>query len=256
MKKSLLLCMLCALLFTHGCASQTAPRELLIYCGITMYRPMAEIARIIEERESVKVIIIQGGSGSLLRSIEINQVGDLFLPGSEGYIKSAQEKGYVHETALVGYNQAALMVQKGNPLQISADLANLADPQYYVVLGNPESGSIGEETRRILESENLFEPAFANARELSTDSKNLATALIEGRADLVLNWYAVSTWKENAPYMDALPIAEAPVEKLILASLDIAKEPQLAKIFLDYAASKDGLAIFEKYGFAKPPSQK
>ena len=81
--------------------TETPQRELLIYCGITMSRPMTEIADIFEEKEDIKVFIIKGGSGNLLRSIEINGVGDLYLPGSDGYIKSAQEKGLIVDTNLV-----------------------------------------------------------------------------------------------------------------------------------------------------------
>ncbi len=240
-----------------GCAPNPASkRELLIYCGITMARPMVEIASIIEEQENIEVIIIQGGSGNLLRSIEINNVGDLYLPGSESYIEIAKEKGLIIDTNQVGYNQAALMVQEGNPLGLSADLKNLANPEFYVVIGNPDSGSIGKETRRILEEEGLFESVLQNARELTTDSKNLVSVLVEGRADLVLNWYAVSTWEENKTYIDVIPLDPtlAPPKELILASLRTMREPKLAEIFVQYAISEKGQAIFEKYGFGQPES--
>ena len=229
----------------------TPKRELLIYCGITMIRPMREIADIIEEQENITVIIVKGGSGNLLRSIEINGVGDLYLPGSASYIESATEKNLITETNLVGYNRATLVVQKGNPLNISSDLANLADPAYYVVIGNPDSGSIGKETRRILEEEGIFDSVLLNTRELTTDSKNLVSAIVEGRADLVINWYAVSTWDENETYIDVILIDDelAPPKELILVSLSTAKEPELAKIFIDYAASDAGQAIFDEYGF-------
>jgi len=129
-----------------GCSPKpVSQRQLLIYCGITMARPMNEIAAIIEDQEDIEVIIIQGGSGNLLRSIEINGVGDLYLPGSESYIESVREKILIVEAELVGYNRAVLMVQKGNPLHLDADLQNLASPAYYVVIGNPESGSLFKE---------------------------------------------------------------------------------------------------------------
>ncbi len=231
--------------------TETPQRELLIYCGITMSRPMTEIADIFEEKEDIKVFIIKGGSGNLLRSIEINGVGDLYLPGSDGYIKSAQEKGLIVDTNLVGHNRAVLMVQKGNPSNISANLENLTNPDYYVVIGNSESGSIGKETRRILKKEGIYEEVLQNTHELTTDSKDLVSALVERRADIVINWYAVSTWDENANYMDVIPIGTelAPPQKLILATLKTAKEPELAKFFMEYAVSDEGQAIFEKYGF-------
>jgi molybdate transport system substrate-binding protein len=233
-------------------ACAPAPRkELLIYCGITMIRPMREIGDIIEKEEDIKVIIIKGGSGNLLRSIEINNVGDLYLPGSSSYIESATEKNLIIETNLVGYNRATLMVQKGNPLNIGNDLENLADPAYYVVIGNPDSGSIGKETRRILQEKGIYDLVLQNTRELTTDSKDLVSVLVEKRADLVINWFAVSIWDENTMYIETLPIniELAPPKELILASLSTSREPELAKIFIDYAVSAEGQAIFQKYGF-------
>ncbi len=238
-----------------ACAPTPAPKkELLIYCGITMYRPMREIADIIEVQENIKVIIIKGGSGNLLRSIEINGVGDLYLPGSASYIESAKEKDLIDRVELVGYNRAALMVQEGNPLNISANLENLINPDYYLVIGNPESGSIGKETRQVLEQEGLYEDVLQNAHELTTDSKDLVSALVEQRADIVVNWYAVSTWGDNATYMDVLPLPTNffPVKELFLAKLSTAKEPELADIFMNYAITEEGQAIFEKYGFGAP----
>jgi molybdate transport system substrate-binding protein len=234
-----------------SCAPAPTKKELLIYCGITMIRPMREIADVIEEQENIKVIIIKGGSGNLLRSIEINDVGDLYLPGSASYIENAKEKDLIVETELVGYNRTALMVQKGNPLHLDNSLLNLLNPAYSVVIGNPDSGSIGKETRRILQERGIYDAVLQNTRELTTDSKDLVLALVDKRADLVINWYAVSTWDENVIYMDVIPInAElAPPKKLILASLTTAKEPELARIFMDYAISEEGQAFFQKYGF-------
>ena len=100
-----------------GClnAESTTQPELLIYSGVTMIKPMSEIAAIIEEQEGVKITITKGGSGNLFKSIETNQIGDLYLPGSDGYITQAQEAGLVTDAVLVGHNRAAMMVQKGNP---------------------------------------------------------------------------------------------------------------------------------------------
>ncbi len=230
------------------------PKELLIYCGTTMYGPVREIADIIEVEEDIKVVIIKGGSGNLLRSIEINGVGDLYLPGSAIYIEDAKEKDLIVRTELVGYNRAALMVQEGNPLNISENLESLINPDYYLVIGNPESGSIGKETRQVLEQEGFYEEVLQNAHELTTDSKDLVSALVEQRADIVVNWYAVSTWEDNATYIDVLPFPTDffPVKELFLAKLSTAREPELADIFMDYAITEEGQAIFEKYGFGAP----
>lgn len=122
--------LLIILIFFSGCRNdidETNKPELLIYCGITMIHPMQEIASLIEKEQNCIIKITKQGSGSLLRSIQANGVGDLYLPGSESYIETALQEGLVTETVNVGQNRAALIVSKGNPLHITADINNLIE---------------------------------------------------------------------------------------------------------------------------------
>ncbi len=239
-------------ILSSGCTKEEPKpsKQLLVYCGITMIKPMTEIAGIIEKQNDCEILITKGGSGNLLKSIRTNRVGDLYLPGSDSYIKKSLEEGIVTDTALVGFNKAAMMTTKGNPLNIPASLSSLSNSTYYVVLGNPRSGSIGSETRKILTRFGNYDKAINNAKQLTTDSKELVRVLKDGEADLVVNWYATSTWKENRDFIDVLPIADkyARKKKLILGVLSFSNHPELANSFLEYAASKKGREIFNKYG--------
>jgi molybdate transport system substrate-binding protein len=230
-----------------------ADKELLIYCGITMSQPMAQIASIVEQREKIKISILKGGSGDLLNSIKFNQVGDLYLPGSESYIKQAVSEGLVSHTVLVGYNKAAMMVREGNPKSIPPRLDALENPGLYVVIGNPNSGSIGKETKKILIAANLFDQVMNNASELTTDSKRLVSVLKKGDADVVINWSATASWEENAPYIDAIEIDEklAQRKNLILGLLTTSKHPHIARKLMDFATSAEGKEIFRRYGFQR-----
>lgn len=252
------MCVMCVLLttislFTVGCErtnTEEKKKKLLIYCGITMIKPMSDIAKIIEEQENCKITITKGGSGNLLKSIKINKVGDLYLPGSDSYIKTCLKEGLVTETVHVGYNKAAMMVQKGNPKGITADLSNLASKEYYIAICYPQSGSIGRETKKILDKSGIFEEVQNNARNMTTDSKDLSLMLKNEEADLVINWYAISTWPENEPYIDVLPIEEeyAVKKKLIIGLLSTTAYPEIARKFMAYAASEKGQELFNKYG--------
>ena len=55
-------------------------RELLIYSGMTMLQPLQEISTLIEKEENCRIKITYGGSGHILKSVEVNQIGDLFFP--------------------------------------------------------------------------------------------------------------------------------------------------------------------------------
>ncbi|OYT17101.1 MAG: molybdenum ABC transporter substrate-binding protein [Bacteroidetes bacterium 4572_77] len=226
-------------------------KQLLLYCGITMIKPITEIVDIIEKKEDCIIEITKGGSGNLLKSIKTSKIGDLYLPGSENYIKTAFAESLIADTVFVGYNRLAIMVAKGNPLQIPLNLNSLAQKEYYVVIGNPNSGSVGKATKKALQKKGIFESVEQNAIRFTTDSKDLTRAIINKEADIVINWYAPYSWDNNSDYIDIIEIDKeyAQDKKLTLSLLSYSKHPEIAQKVLDFAASKEGKAIFAKYGF-------
>jgi len=243
-------CVLCA---CKGQPTEGAiKKELLIYCGTTMAPAIREISNLFEQRENCIVKIIKDGSGSLHRSIHINQVGDLYLPGSESYIEKCQAEGTVVESQPVGVNRAVLLVAEGNPLHISSDLDNFINGKYRTVLGAPESGSIGRETRIILNMEGLYRKAVGQALFLATDSKDLENAIKENRADLTLNWYAAAL-RDNENAVDVVPLEKsiAPPNVLTLGLLKTSHHPELARHYMALMSSSAGQDIFSRYGFGE-----
>lgn len=229
--------------------------ELIVYCGITMAKTMTEIAKKFEEKEGCKARIIGLGTGDLIERMTSLQNGDVFLPGSDTYYNKLDKQHpglIVGEKVLLGYNTAALLVQKGNPKKIPADLNVLADPRYTVVMGNPESGSIGLESKKILESAGIYPAVLKNAKSQTSESKAIVNALKFKQADVTINWRAAAFTPENSPYVDALPIDEkfAKKEKLVLSVLRYSSNPEMARKFVDYAGSPEGLAFFSRAGFS------
>ena len=226
-------------------------KELLIYCGVTMSRPVQEIARYIEKQENCIVKISQGGSGTLYHALQVNKKGDLFLPGSESYMQTCMKQGLITETVPAGYNRASFLVAKGNPLGIKPKLTSLLNPAYRIVLGSPESGSIGRETKRMLDRYGMTEQVYSRVDYLTSDSRGLAMALLNNKADLVVNWYSCGLWQENSEYVDPIELLsrDAKPHTLVLGLLESSYYPGIAKRFMEYAASEEGKAIFCRYGF-------
>ncbi len=232
-------------------AQNKETERLLIYCGITMSQPVSEIAKIIEEQEHCKIEISVGGSGNLYKAITVNQIGDLYLPGSKSYVTKGFEDGIITDTAFVGTNRAVIMLKKGNPKNIKADLESLTNPDYRVIIGEPSSGSIGKETKKILDKKGIFEQVSNNAVYMTSDSKDLIPAIKNDEADIIINWYATSTRSKNNDIVDVIEIGEeyAKPKELYLSLLKYSKYPETAKKIMDYAKSEKGKAIFKKYGF-------
>lgn len=233
--------------------SQTASKrtEMLIYCGITMVKPIKEMATLLEPELGAKFTIIQGGSEDLYQSLKFARKGDLYLPGSASYREKHLAEGLLGEFVELGYNQAALFVQKNNPKEIVAQLDSLARKDLKVVIGDPGSGSIGRETRNLLDKHGLYEAVRKNIIFLATDSRNLNHALKEGTADVTLNWRATGFFEENRQKISVLDLDPdvAPPKKLLLNLLTFSAHPELAKGFMQFAVSDAGQAIMRRHGF-------
>jgi molybdate transport system substrate-binding protein len=224
---------------------------LLVYCGITMVRPMTEIARNVENELGIKVIISQGGSEDLYQSLKKSGKGDLYLPGESEFRTRHLAEGLLGDYVIVGYNKAALFVRKGNPKGVKPDIRELMRKDLTVILGNPASGSIGNETRSILEAAGLYDAALDKAVALLPDSRTLNLAMRRGEGDLTINWRATAFFPDNAKEIDVVDLDDklAKREPLQLTLLNFSKQQAHARHFMRYAASEAGRGIFRKHGF-------
>ena len=248
---TLLLCLTSLCSCSPGEEPETPRKSLLILCGITMIDPVREIMDIFEAETGVKAVMSYGGSADLMQSILVNRKGDIYFPGNMSFIVEADAKGILAEHKQVGVNQAALFVRKGNPRGLTGDITELTRPDIQVAIGHPDLGSIGKESRRILDAAGIYDRVVASAAMMAPDSKALTGVLLEGKVDVVLNWKPVLHIADNAARMEALPILGglAKAHPLAMAVTACSQEPELARQFLDLCASARGRAVFERYGF-------
>ena len=241
------------LLFLSSSLFSKEKPTLVLYCGITMVKPMKEIASIIEKKYNCTIKISQGGSKDLYDSLKFSKKGDLYLPGSDSYRLNNLKDGFLLDYVYIGYNQAAIFVKKGNPLNLQ-NIDSFLDETISSTLCDPKSGSIGRMTKKIfLEygGEPFFQKAYDNTTLIGTDSRNLNRALINDYADITINWRATAKWPENEKYIDILEEAskDFPKRKLLLNLLSFSKHPVIAKEFMKFTVSDEGKKIMKKYGF-------
>lgn len=240
------------LLLASGWASaQTAKPELLLYCGITMVRPMTEIAQAFEKRENVKITLAQGGSEDLYQSAKKAGVGDLYLPGEPTYRDKYLHEGLLGEFQVVGYNQLAILVVKGNPKNVKGDARELLRKDLVVSIGNASSGSVGKESKDVLDELRIYQKVVGAAAFLAPDSRGLNNALKKGEVDTVLNWRATGFFADNIGVLDVIDLDPklAKPQALLLNLLTFSRHKDIARRFIAFAAGDEGQAIFRKHGF-------
>ncbi len=240
-----------ALLVASPVIAQSGKTELLLYCGITMVRPMTEIAQAFEKRENVKITLAQGGSEDLYQSAKKSSVGDWYLPGEPSYYDRHKLEGLFGDYVTVGYNQMALMVQKGNPKGIQSDPREMLRKDLIAIIGNAESGSVGQESKSILDSLGIYPLVVRQSAFLAPDSRSLANAMKKGEADITMNWRAVGFFPDNAARLDVIDLDPrlAKPQALLLIQLRSTKNTDLAKRFMSFVAGAEGQAIYRKHGF-------
>ncbi len=244
--------LLVLLFLTTGTAqAESTEPEMLLYCGITMVKPMTEIAQLYEKRAKVKVKIVQGGSEDLYQSAKKSGVGDWYLPGEPSYRDKHLSEGLLGDFVTVGYNQMALMVLKGNPKKVQPDPREMLRKDLTVILGNAESGSVGQESKKVLDGLGIYPKVVRASAFLSPDSRSLMNAMKKEEADLTMNWRATGFFPENVGKLEVISIDPkiAKPQALLLIMLKSASNPALAKGFMTLAASEEGQGVFRKYGF-------
>lgn len=249
LKKSLSTAFL--LLLLNISISYAAP-PIIIYSGITMAPPLILIAKKFERKHCVSIRILQDASGVLYKKLLKNRNVDIFFPGSDSYLKK-MKKDYpnlIGEQVYVGHNRAALFVKKGNPKNIPLRLESLLNKKYDVILGSPQTGSIGKITKVILERKGIYKEVIESA-SITSHSKSLMNALRQNKADLTINWYAVSSRPEYKGRVEAkfLDKKYAKDQKLAMAQINDSRQPEVVKKFLKFVGSDEGLTIFRNWGF-------
>lgn len=225
--------------------------DLFIYTGRTIVDPLMVLVKEFEQKNNVKVYVKQGASGFLYDTLKTQKTGDIYFPGSSSYGEKGREENLMSDHVFVGYNRIALIVQKGNPKKLTADLKQLTDPNLSVVLGTKDSGAVGKTTRKILTKLGIADSAYTNASYFTTDSRELFNAIKNKKADLTMNWFAVSKWKNADKYLSVILLDSSisKPKKLALNLLNSSQNKALARSFMDYASSPHGIKTFYEHGF-------
>ncbi len=228
---------------------------LTFYCGSTMSGAMGEISKQFGAANDCDVNIIKGGSGKLWNMIKNKKDGDLFLAGSDSYKTKNIGTGFFKDEQYIGFNQAALVVAKGNPKSVSG-LTALTNEDLKVFLCDSEAGSIGKNTVSVLKKfkgADFVDEAYDNTIDVGKDAKSVTSMVAKGEADVGVTWRATAYWSGNESKVDVVEIDTkfAPQKKLVINLMSFSKHPELSKKLMKFAASPKGQAIMKSYGFVK-----
>ena len=230
------------------------PHSLLVYCGAGMRKPMDEIGSLFFEEYGILINYNYAGSHTLLSQMELMQRGDAYMPGATYYFDIAKEKGITDYEQRVAYHVPVIAVPKGNPAGITS-LADLAKPGVTVILGDSKAAAIGKLGDKILEENGIYDTVANNtiARGATVNELVVYTSMKQADASII--------WEDLVVNSEKMEIVEIPREQNIIKIIPIgtlmfSEQKDVATKFVDFVASPEGKAIFEKHGFTAYPDEK
>ncbi len=136
---------------------------------------------------------------------------------------------------------------KGNPAAIEK-LEDLANENVKVVLGDAKSAAIGKTAKKMLEKNNLYEAVNKNVVATAATVNELVVYVTMKQCD------AAIVWEDNIYGIDEVEIVYIDenintIKTIPACSLNTSSKKELARKFVDFVASEEGKAIYEKHGF-------
>lgn len=229
----------------------TSSAPLVVYCAAGIRPPIDAAIEQYRAEYGVPVEIEYGGSGTLLSSLEIRPVGDVYVAADDSYVTIGREKGLLAEAIPVATQQMVIAVRRGNPHGIRS-LADLVEQPLRIGIANPEAAAVGRTAERLLREAGLWDAVTraVEARGVFRPTvPELANDLKLGALDAALVW---DTTVAPLPEVEAVFLERAAreQEQVTIAVLTATSQPARALHLARYVTAVDrGLTHFAERGY-------
>ena len=240
--------------------------ELIVFAAASMTETLTDIAKDYKEiAPDVELIFTFDSSGTLKTQIEEGADCDVFISAAQKQMnqldaskdaEGGNEDGldFVLQDTRIDLleNKVVLVVPEGNPKGIESydDLAaGLKEGSILMAMGN-EDVPVGQYTQKILDYYGLSEEDLASAGTITYGSnvKEVTTQVAEGTVDCGII-YATDAFSAGLETVDTATAEMCGQVIYPAAVLNITKNEEAAKAFLEYLTTPEAGAVFESVGF-------
>ena len=244
-----------ALLLAVAPATQAAgKRDLVVFAAASLREAFADLGHRFEQAHpEAKVMFALAGSQELRTQIEHGAPADVFASADWRHMQALVAQKLVTAPRTFARNEPVLVVPKGNP----AGLHSLRDlPRATrIVVGTPEV-PIGAYALRILDAASArYGAGFSAAVEAHVVSRevNVRQVLSKvslGEADAAIVYRTDAAAARESVETVAIPKELNVVAEYPVAAVEHAREPDLARAFVELLLSPAGQHVLAQFGFA------
>ena len=244
---------------------EAEPVELIVFAAASMTETLTELGnKYMEENKNVTIVFNFDSSGTLKTQIQEGADCDIFISAGQKQMNqldinaSAEVNTDGLDFVLAGTrfnileNKVALAVPDGNPKGIKSydDLiAGLKDGSVMLAMGNSDV-PVGQYTQKILKYYELSEEELAAKGVITYGSnvKEVTTQVSEATVDCGII-YQTDAFSAGLTVVDTATAEMCGQVIYPAAVLNITKNEEAAKAFLEYLTGDAADAVFEKVGF-------
>lgn len=263
--KYLIIIFSCIIFIIAGCRqsnnkktapTKQSPKELILYCENSMLNLVLDLKTQFETQFNCSIRIQNDCSQNLMNLIRFTGKGDIYIPASTASFDhfSLKTGHNLIDSTLIGYNQLVFMVKKNNPKIFDGRFSSLLDKdKYALIIANPETSSIGYETRRLLNNNSIYNKLLPNIVAFTSDSKGLIKSLKNNQADVIIDWQSNIYVNTNNNYVKIINPIQKNITNIPIyaASLSCSSEPTLTSSFLKFTNTHLNETRLSKYGFTR-----
>jgi molybdate transport system substrate-binding protein len=220
-----------------------------IYCENGVAPLLAALKEPFEKNYNCRIRLINDCASNLVQLQNYTQRADLFMPDA-GSSLSAYRFGSnvtVIDSVLLGQNQLVLLVRKNNPKKIKGTIKSLVEGNYAIAIANPETGSLGSETNRMLVESKYLSKLSKNIVAMSVDSRGLDRLVETGVVDCAITW-VTALGSVNSEAVEPVALDDNYDTPIYLGLMSSSLNQNIAKYFMDFVTSAEQSEILQQYG--------
>jgi molybdate transport system substrate-binding protein len=124
-------------------SSRVAESKIVVLCAAGLKAPVTRAAREYQERYGVEIQLQYGGSNTLLASLQLTTLADIYIPADDSYVSQARDKQLISEVLPLASMKPVLAVRKGNQKKLN-NLDVILASDVKTISREPGSGSGGK----------------------------------------------------------------------------------------------------------------
>jgi len=205
-----------------------------------------------EQKTGITISYTGAFAAALGKSLLGNAKTDVFAPRVVKLSKKLKDEGKMLWYKPLCFTRYVLAVPKGNPAGITS-IKDMAKPGIRVVLSFGASPPGGKATMGLMKKAGVLEGAQKNAVFNGDCVQRTTKMLVKGKADAGIVEQRITCLPEFRGKLDMIPIDEKhfppPPMTFTIGMMKWAKDPEVAKNYIDFILSPEGQKHFENAGF-------